>query len=871
MPETSPAAPAPTAAPGEAGPAPTGFAEFDAEGRLLAHNAAMIETGAAPLEIEPGDPEPVVLAAILGRFVEISGAQRGDPGRIAAALARWQACAGGIEALGADGRWRLLSGHLRADGGRSYHAVDITQERRRDAFATRILAESPLAIWAVEAESGQIAFANLAARELFGAEAADDSRALLKSFVMPHQRVAIAARPEGQGRVDFMDALVETPDGRRLWSAGATKGITLAGRALTLCAMFDTTESSQQDHERSRALELLGDAIQALDQALVLYDNGMRFVMANDLSAEVLFRDIAMPPPGEPLFETIARLVATGFFQSDPDVSPEAFAGGLVEAVRAYSKNVEMPAADGRWLLASSHKTRLGGWLIEVKDVTDRRRAERAEREADMLVRTIVESSPTAFLVTRVADGAIVYAPRAARESFGEGATTLDFFLDPKDREAYLAALLPTGRVDDYPVAVRRRDGSVMHGLTSARVVDYKGEDVIISSTRDITEQLAMQEELERQREIAHQTEKLSALGELLAGVSHELNNPLSIIVGYSMMLQDKVEDPDLRRRVDRIAQAAERCTKIVRTFLAMARKRPARIEPCRLNEVIEVALDVAGYGLRTQGAEIVTRLAEDLPLVDADPDQMAQVFTNLIVNAEHAMAGQSGEARLELVTRHDARAREVVAEIADTGPGIPAEIQARIFEPFFTTKEVGAGTGVGLAFCHRIVEAHNGRLGVVSAPGRGARFVLRLPARAEEAAEAAEEAPEAPAPAPRRVLVVEDEPDVGEVVCDMLREAGYEAEHCLRAADALDRLAAERFDAILSDIRMPEMDGGGFLEALAGRLPHLVPRLGFLTGDTLSPGVEALLGRSGRPHLAKPVEPGALAALVSALSEDSP
>lgn len=847
----------------------TAAATFDAGGCLLEANGEMRRLAGAEW-CGPDNTLEECLTAVLERFEEVRDFPSSDAQRLAKIIAAWSAPGAALEARLAEGGWRLLASHDREDGGRTFLAVDITAQEETHALANRLLIENPVAIWAVEAETGGFAFANQAARRLYGvARGEERGLQLIEHFVMSHQRQQF--EQEIAGRVDFVDAVVQTPDGRRLWTAGATKGIVHRGRVMKMCTLFDTTESTEQDHERTRALELLNDAIESLDEGLALYDPEFRFVMANQKLFELFYRDFEPPQPGELSADTVRRLVDAGFYAVPEGMSRSDLAAHLLSDIGARSSPAEIALADGRRFTRSIHETRLGGYLVTFTETTAQHRAEQAEREADQMVRTIVDNSPTTFLVSRVSDGKILYFPPPSRERFGDITSTLSFFLDAKDRETYLAALSETGSLTDYPVRFRRQDGSVMEGLTSARLIRYKGEDVIISSTRDITDTLAMQAELERQRELAHQTEKLSALGELLAGVSHELNNPLSIIVGYSLMLQDRVEDPALRRRVDRIAQAAERCTKIVRTFLAMARKRPARLEPCQLNEVLDVAVDVAGYGLRTAGADVGCDFDPELPPVWGDPDQLAQVFTNLIVNAEHAISPMGADGKLRIATYFDAEAGEVVAEVSDNGPGISKETQARIFEPFFTTKDVGVGTGVGLAFCHRIVDAHGGRLSVQSAPGRGASFYVALSA-AEDAAFEADAPPEARIePDRRRILVVDDERDVAELICDVLEEAGFETVASHRVKDALAELTDGRFDAILSDIKMPDITGAGFLKELARRSPELIGRLGFVTGDTMSPEVQALLEGSGRPHLEKPLVPEQLVELACRLCEGRP
>ncbi|WP_269582453.1 PAS-domain containing protein [Roseibium sp. Sym1] len=655
-------------------------------------------------------------------------------------------------------------------------------------------------------------------------------------------------------------SVLVTQEGRRLHVATfptQSRGV--------LATAIDVTERHSAE---SRAREILEDAIEGLGEGVALYDRDLRLVMNNGAFREIVFGNLPLSTPGMTLEDEVDNVLKAGRILVPEDQTVESVRNWIHESVRSSARNVEMPLADGSVVEASNFETPLGSYLISMRDITARKEAERATREADDLVRTIVEASPTTFLVSRVKDGKVIYIPPASRDRFGHIETTMDFFLNPADREDYLSALLPTGHVQDYPVRFRRRDGSIMHGLTSARVVNYKGEQVIVSSTRDITEQLAMQAELERQKEAAHQNEKLSALGALLAGVAHELNNPLSVVVGYSMMLEEKIEDPVHSRQIHEVSVAAERCSRIVKTFLAMARQRPTEIAPVDVNEIVKVAVEVAGHGLRANGAEIKLDLASDLPPIPADADQLVQVFTNLIVNAEHALQKRGPEGRLLVRSRYRPAFNAVTVAFSDNGEGIARNLQTRIFEPFFTTKDVGAGTGVGLAFCHRTITAHGGRIGVRSQPGSGATFMISLPAVGGMDAGAREEK-DIPREGAGSVLVVDDDPGVLAMISAMLRDAGYVVTMASQGAQALALCEKRAFDAILSDIRMPEMDGLAFHQALAERAPDQARRLAFLSGDTLSGSVAEALKHANRPCLDKPATPADLLALVAQLTED--
>ena len=207
-------------------------------------------------------------------------------------------------------------------------------------------------------------------------------------------------------------------------------------------------------------------------------------------------------------------------------------------------------------------------------------------------------------------------------------------------------------------------------------LIEFNGEEVIVSSTRDLTEELALQEELANQQDMLFQNEKMSALGELLAGVAHELNNPLSIVVGHSLMLREETRDAEILRRIDKISNAAERSAKIVKTFLAMARQQPTKMEPVSLNAVLTTAIDVAGFGQQPEDVEIVSRLPEDLPEILADGDQITQVMINLVINASQAISNSGVGDRIEVTARVEPVRNTLQIVIADNGPGIPQNIR---------------------------------------------------------------------------------------------------------------------------------------------------------------------------------------------------
>ncbi|WP_406875403.1 GAF domain-containing protein [Sphingomonas sp. 179-A 2A2 NHS] len=369
------------------------------------------------------------------------------------------------------------------------------------------------------------------------------------------------------------------------------------------------------------------------------------------------------------------------------------------------------------------------------------------------------------------------------------------------------------------------------------------------------------EEALERSREALYQTEKLSALGSLLAGVSHELNNPLSIVVAQAVMMERQAKGGDLADRAFKIRKAADRCARIVQTFLAMARAKQPERQPVDLNQVAIAALDLAEFGLRTEGIRIERAFDPALPQIAADADQLHQIIINLLINAQHALVGHGGigERVVRITTARGPEPMTVVLDVADNGPGVPADARRRIFEPFFTTKTQGEGTGVGLSFSQGLAEAHGGRLTLL--PTRtGATFRLTLPVDPQQMLGRAEpSAAEPPPPPQRRALVIDDEAEIAESLADFLSLEGFTCDIAVGGLAAKSRLAGGDYDLIVSDLRMPDMDGPALYDFVRAERPDLASRVAFATGDTLGAAAARFIAEMQRPVLEKPFVPEAV------------
>jgi CheY-like chemotaxis protein len=285
------------------------------------------------------------------------------------------------------------------------------------------------------------------------------------------------------------------------------------------------------------------------------------------------------------------------------------------------------------------------------------------------------------------------------------------------------------------------------------------------------------------------------------------------------------------------------------------------------LNDVINASLDVLDHNLRSRDITVVRELAGDLPELSADSDQLNQVFMNLIVNAEQAMAAHTATRTLTVVTRLDDSGSSIQALVADTGPGIPENVRNRIFEPYFTTKPIGTGTGVGLAVSLGMVEAHGGSITLERSTSVGSTFVVTLPITAVKHVA---ESPRSKSAHALRILIVEDENEVRDTLIAILTADGHSIEFADDGSQALPLLGKHRFDVVISDLRMPVMDGPTLFGEIQRRWPDLASRVIFMTGDNLTASASQFLEQSGRIAIEKPFTPAEIRAAVASVRPGS-
>jgi PAS domain S-box-containing protein len=540
------------------------------------------------------------------------------------------------------------------------------------------------------------------------------------------------------------------------------------------------------------------------------------------------------------------------------------------------------------------------GAIAIARDMTDTKLHEqelsdhvRRQAESDALHKAVVATSLDCIIIVD-GEGRVVDFNPTAEKLFGYsraealGCEIGALIIPDKYRNAHHAGMqryISTGiskvigkRVE---LEARSKTGQIIPVELSLADVSVGEERFFTAHIRDLTAEKRAQFEIERQRDALYQKEKLAALGSLLSGVAHELNNPLSIVLGQAMMLREKVgrdmaghaSSNDITERALRIENAANRCARIVKTFLAMARQRKAERDYVTISKVIIDAVELLTYSLRTTDVVLTTEIAENLPDTFADADLLHQVLVNLIVNARQALEEKSGtDRKITLRAMHDSAADAIVITIADNGSGIPSSIRSRIFDPFFTTKPQDHGTGIGLAVSRGLIEAHNGTLELAEPqPAQGAEFVITLPVTEREGAlaESPEQVSEEPAAKPEAcILIVDDEPDLAGLIADIVAGFGHRTliAQSGRAAQALLATSENAIEAILCDIRMPDGDGPGLYDWLSANRPALIHRIGFVTGDTLGPSAGRFLARTGCPVIEKPFTPADIGQVLKAL-----
>ena len=521
-------------------------------------------------------------------------------------------------------------------------------------------------------------------------------------------------------------------------------------------------------------------------------------------------------------------------------------------------------------------------------DVTERRAIERRLHDEQEFVRRLIASFPDMIAVLD-RDGRFTYVSPRVCEVMGQEPSdyigrTLGSRMSEEDRAKALEEFqsLTLGRASNAQIEFRSQhaDGSWRTLRASAGpLFDTEGNITgIVASARDVTETKQIEQQL-------IQKEKLASMGQMMAGVAHELNNPLTAILGVSDLLRERATDDATRRHVEIVLHQARRAAGIIQNLLAFSRPSTQGRTKVKLDDVVQRALQLQQGSLRQKNIALEFTPAGNLPEIEGDSKLLAQIFSNLIINAEQAISGARDRGKLRVSITHVGG--KVGVAFADDGPGIPAENIGKIFDPFFTTKRPGGGAGLGLTICLAVAKEHGGTIEVHSAPGSGATFRVIFPVASENVREASPAAPprltaQAPAASEKApaqdsplrghsALVVDDEESIREIVQEGLSLRGMKVEGAADGEEALLHLAGTSYDVVLCDFNLPGVRGEQLFDQLKQRSGTAMPRFVFMTGDLLDPAILASFSEKGAYVLQKPFHVSALASLLAELLQPQP
>ncbi|MCJ7670285.1 MAG: PAS domain S-box protein [Dehalococcoidia bacterium] len=588
---------------------------------------------------------------------------------------------------------------------------------------------SVVGMYVMDIETSKIVMGNRAAREMAGVSSAEEGIGINPfDFVVPEDRskvLDIAINEFLQDSRQTHEVQVMDKNGRRGWQSFSIARITHQGRLASLVSIMDITERKQAEEKVRQSKENYRALFESSVIGAVVVDaETMEIIMANQATMKMF--GFSSPEAGiNPLDFSPTE---------DRQRNLELIVKEVFEKDSRESTDLPVMTKDGRKIWVSvtgariTYKGKLAG-LLSFTDITERKRMEEALRQSEENYRALFDSTVIGTFVLDAETMKVVIGNQAAAKMFGFssadeaiGINPLDF-IPPEDREKVLEIAVKELFEQDlrrtHELQAITKDGrKIWASITGARIM-HEGRLAGLISFTDITEQ-------KQQNERLMLTDRLASLGELASGTAHELNNPLTSIIGFSQLLMEKEVPDDIREDLKLIYSEAQRAASVTKNLLTFARKHAPVKQRDQINNIIEDVLKLRTYEHKVSGIEVEGQLDPDLPKIMVDYFQMQQVFMNIIINAEYFMTKAHNKGTLTITTKK--QSNTVMISIADDGPGIPPENLKRIFDPFFTTKEAGKGTGLGLSICHGIVTEHGGQIYARSQLGKGATIFVELP-----------------------------------------------------------------------------------------------------------------------------------------------
>ena len=829
----------------------SGMALLDAGGRITRSNARA-------RELMGGRTEPEVV----GRALHDALFGDDEPCERCVHLAAIQAreVRRGTHAHAGRGRLFELTAAPHPSGGAVVTFDDVT-EHRALAERYRLVVETSSDAIVITDRERRIAFANPAAHALFGYGAdliglpvARTAPMEVRDRVRDHEDAVFAGASQ-----QYETIILRSDDERRIVAVSSAPLREMGTVSGTVASLRDITEQRRARDAVSASETRYRNLFDSASDSIYTLDGRGAFTSVNEATEQMTGRS-----QGELLGHSARLLIAEDELAYVGEQFRRAFSGVPVRYECHFHR------ADGESRLVSVNNTpiRRGAEVIGVlgvaRDVTDERaHAAALERSEARYTRLVESASDAIFTIDQ--RGYFTAVNRALETAVGR--TRHDLvgrpfaeLVDARDLADAERLLLHTYAGERRRGALRYRaaDGEARHGSVITAPVYEEGLIVgALGIMRDVTDERRLAEQVMQQ-------EKLAAMGQLVSGVAHELNNPLAGVMAYAELLRLLPStDPESLLAVETIHREAQRAAKIVRHLLTFARQQPSERIATDVNAVIADTVALRESALRTAHIAVDLALDPALPPTWADPFQLQQVILNLLTNAEQALADRPHPRRIAVRSSHSAD--RIVVTLSDSGPGIPPQHLDRIFNPFFTTKPVGQGTGLGLSISDGIVREHGGRIRAESSAGEGATFIVELPVVPVPEAAAAVSGVAPLAAVVGRLLVVDDEAAMRSAISNFLRSVGHAVDVAATVGEARAMLGANEYDVVLLDLRMPDARGDTLFTELQVRDPRHADRVVFVTGDMQNERVQQFLATAGRPVVHKPFQLDDLAARVAA------
>ena len=627
--------------------------------------------------------------------------------------------------------------------------------------------------------------------------------------------------------------------------------------SLLMESVWKSTESIRTANSLRQAAEEWRTTFDSIADMVAIVDTKHKVLRVNQAFSETLGKK-PQELIGKPCYEVIH-----GMNQPHP-MCPHALTlkTKKVESSEYFDKKLKI------WVEATSspifdNNGQLTGSVHIIKDISERRKAEEEFRNISVHQETILSAVPD--IIMEVDNNKVyTWTNQAGLDFFGDDVIGKEASYYFEEEQDTYKQVQPVFNGTDNNIYIeswqRRKDGQKRLLAWWCRSLKDSHGKVIgaLSAATDITEFQLAQAEKQQLREKAEMSSRLAAIGEMAAGIAHEINNPLTGVIGFSELLMDRKDLPDdVIENLKIINDGSTRVKEIVKRMLTFARQAKPEKSSVDISELIENTLDLRSYVLKTSNIVVVRDYQSDLPWVTVDSGQMQQVFLNLIVNAEYEMKKAHGKGILTIKT--EKLDDHIRVSITDDGPGMSDETKAKLFQPFYTTKDPGEGTGMGLALSFGIIEEHGGTIRAESTLGQGTNFIIELPitsASEEQEGKTVESiTSNTPTGKKARILVVDDEPTIRAFERAILTKEGYDVDETGNPDDVLPKLKDGNYDVVFLDVRMPGMSGTELYKSALKNHPEMKGKIIFVTGDTSSRDIKDFLHQNKLPYISKPFD----------------